>query len=222
MKLCRGSRLPHGTEVGAIALLLVASATAQDTKPAVAANDNVAESLTGLQSQVYELKEMVQQLKQETTASRAEITRLRQELESERAAQAASAASSNEQTAPIDVRVGHLEEDQQMLSAKVDTQYQTKVESASKYRVRFAGIALFNLFSTQGTVDSIDVPQLAYSQSGAPSGSFGATLRQSIFGFEVFGPQVMGAKTSGSINFDAGGGFPWVSNGVDMGLVRLR
>lgn len=222
MKLCRGSRLPRGTQVGAIALLLVASATAQDTKPTAAANDNVAESLTELQSQVYELKEMVQQLKQETTASRAEIMRLRQELESERAAEAASAPSSNEQTAPIDVRVGHLEEDQQMLSAKVDTQYQTKVESASKYRVRFAGIALFNLFSTQGTVDSIDVPQLAYRQSGAPSGSFGGTLRQSIFGFEVFGPQVMGAKTSGSINFDAGGGFPWVSNGVDMGLVRLR
>ena len=178
MKLSRGSRLPRGTQVGAMALLLAASATAQDTKPAAAANDNVAESLTELQSQVYELKEMVQQLKQETTASRAEITRLRQELESERAPQAGSAASTSEE-APVDVRVGHLEEEQQMLSAKVDTQYQTKVEGASKYRVRFSGIALFNLFSTQGTVNSIDVPELAYRQSyGAPSGSFGGTLRQ--------------------------------------------
>jgi hypothetical protein len=187
------------------------------------ANDNLAASLTELQSQVIELKEMVQQLKQETTASRAEITRLRQELESERASQTVGAASSSDQPAPIDVRVGHLEEDQQVLSAKVDTQYQTKVESASKYRVRFSGIALFNLFSTQGTVDSIDVPELAYRHGyGTPSGSFGGTLRQSIFGFEVFGPQLMGAKTTGSLNFDAGGGFPSVSNGVNMGLVRLR
>jgi len=223
MKLCRGSQFPRGAQVGTLALLLVASGVAQDVKPPAAANDNVAASLTNLQSQVHELKEMVQQLKQEATASRAEITRLREELESERSAQAASAASGSEQTAPIDVRVGHLEEDQQMLSAKVDTQYQTKVESASKYRVRFSGIALFNLFSTQGTVDSIDVPELAYRRPyGASSGSFGGTLRQSIFGFEVFGPELMGAKTSGNMNFDVGGGFPWVSNGVNMSLVRLR
>jgi hypothetical protein len=166
---------------------------------------------------------MVQQLEQETTASRAEITRLRQELESERSTQTASAVPGSEQPTPSDVRIGHLEEDQQVLSAKVDTQYQTKVESASKYRVRFSGIALFNLFSTHGTVDSIDVPELAYRQGGlSSSGSFGGTLRQSIFGFEVFGPELMGAKTSGSMNFDAGGGLPWVSNGVNMGLVRLR
>ena len=223
MKFCQGSRLSCVTQVGAMALSLVASAAAQDAKPAAAANDNVAASLTGLQSQVYELREMVQQLKQETTASRAEIIRLRQELEAERAAQSANAAPGGEPTAPLDVRIGHLEEDQQVLHGQIDTQYQTKVESASMYRVRFSGIALFNLFSTQGTVDNIDVPQLAYRQSGlSPSGSFGGTLRQSIFSFEVFGPQVMGARTSGSINFDAGGGFPWVSNGVNMGLVRLR
>jgi hypothetical protein len=198
-------------------------AVAQDNRSAPAPDGNVAASLTQLQSEVRDLKDMVQQLKQETTDSRAEITRLRQELELERAAQSANAAPGSEPAVPLDVRIGHLEEDQQVLSGKLDTQYQTKVESASKYRVRFSGIALFNLFSTQGTVDNIDVPELTYRQSGlSPSGSFGGTLRQSIFGFEVFGPQVMGARTSSSINFDAGGGFPLVSNGVNMGLVRLR
>ena len=49
-------------------------------------------------------------------------------------------------------------------------------------------------------------------------GSFGGTLRQSIFGFEVFGPELMGRKTSGSVNFDAGGGFPDISNGVNSRL----
>jgi hypothetical protein len=224
MELCRGSRLARGAQVGAIAILLSLIAAAQDARTSSPANDgNVAASLTELQSQVRELKEVVQQLKQETTASRAEITRLRQELESERASPSAAATPNTDQTAPVDVRVGHLEEDQQVLSAKIDTQYQTKVESGSKYRVRFTGIALFNLFSTQGTVDNIDVPELAYKGGGmSSSGSFGGTLRQSIFGFEVFGPELMGAKTSGTLNFDAGGGFPWVSNGVNMGLVRLR
>ena len=223
MRLCRGSRLPQGAQVSAIALMLIASVAAQETKPSPAANDgSVVTSLSELQSEVHELKEMVQQLKQETTASRAEVTLLRQELESERAGQFPNSMAGAAQ-APVDVRIGHLEDEQQLLTGKVNEQYQTKVESASKYRVRFSGIALFNLFSTQGTVDSIDVPELAYRQGGlASSGSFGGTLRQSIFGFEVFGPQLMGARTSGSLNFDAGGGFPYVSNGVNFGLVRLR
>ena len=69
----------------------------------------------------------------------------------------------------------------------------------------------------------MDVPTLAHQYSGLTSaGSFGSTLRQSIFGFEVFGPQLMGARTSGNVNFDVGGGFPVISDGVNSGLVRLR
>src|SRR6516162_11241418 len=127
MTLLRGPRLPHGTLVCTLAISLMAGAVAQDSKSTPPPDGTVAASLTELESEVRELKDMVQQLKQETTTSRAEITRLRQELESERAPQAASAASTSEE-APVDVRVGHLEEEQQMLSAKVDTQYQTKVE----------------------------------------------------------------------------------------------
>ena len=78
-----------------------------------------------------------------------------------------------------------------MLSGKLDDQYQTKVESASKYRLRISGIVLMNLFSNQGTVDSADLPTLAYARpAGGSGGSFGATLRESEIGFEVFGPQV--------------------------------
>ena len=221
MKFRRGPRFPHVAQVSAIAVLLAASSAAQDAKPAAAPNaGNLNASMNELQSEVHDLKDLVQQLAQETRASRAEITRLRQELESERAAQSTANAEFSPQ---VDERIGHLEEEQQLLTGKVDEQYQTKLESASKYRIRFSGIALFNLFSNQGTVDNIDVPTLAYKQSyGSSSGSFGGTLRQSIFGFEVFGPELMGAKTSGSVNFDAGGGFPDISNGVNSPLVRLR
>src|SRR5664279_4236881 len=214
MKLCQAPRI---AQLIVSALLLTVSSAAQ--KPAHD-DSSVTASLNQLQSEVRELKDLVQQLKQETTASRAEMTRLRQELEAERTGLAANPASGADQ---IDVRVGHLEDEQQMLSGKVDEQYQTKVESASKYRVRLSGVVLFNLFSNQGTVDNMDVPTLAYKSNGLnSSGSFGGTLRQSIFGFEVFGPQVMGAKTSGNVNFDIGGGFPYLSNGVNSGLVRLR
>ena len=73
---------------------------------------SVTTSLNELQSEVRELKELVQQLKQETTASRAEMTRLRQELESERAEQ--SLPTSDNAADQVDVRVGHLEDEQQI------------------------------------------------------------------------------------------------------------
>jgi hypothetical protein len=223
------SRWPHYAgviRVGLAASLLLTVARAQQPKPTAATQEGKSEAaLTELQSEVRELKNIVLQLKQETSASRAEIARLRQELEANGAAPASNqaATSSSGATTPVDLRVGQLEEEQQLLNAKVEEQYQTKVESASKYRVRLSGIALFNLFSTQGTVDNLDVPELAIKPGSlSSSGAFGGTLRQSIFGFEVFGPQLMGAKTTATVNFDAGGGFPYLNNGVNSGLVRLR
>jgi hypothetical protein len=116
-----------------------------------------------------------------------------------------------------------LDEEYQLLSGKVDDQYQTKVESASKYRLRLSGIVLMNLVSNQGVVDSIDLPTLAYArQAGDPGGSFGATLRQSEIGFEAFGPNVAGAKTRADLQLDLAGGFPSVPNGINSGLLRLR
>lgn len=137
-------------------------------------------------------------------------------------------AAQNEDQTPNSAQkeTGHaasLEEEYQLLSGKVDDQYQTKVESASKYRVRLSGIVLMNLASTQGTVDSIDLPTLAYPrQPGDSGGSFGATLRQSQIGFEAFGPTVAGAKTRADLQLDLAGGFPSVPNGINSGLLRLR
>ena len=78
---------------------------------------------------------------------------------------------------PTEARLNRLEEDQQLLQAKVDEQHQTKVESASKYRVKLSGIALLNLFGNSGTVDNQDVPNLALPPGAvATSGSVGATV----------------------------------------------
>jgi hypothetical protein len=116
-----------------------------------------------------------------------------------------------------------LDEEYQLLTGKVDDQYQTKVESASKYRMRLSGIVLMNLASNQGAVDSIDLPTIALARMpGDSGGSFGATLRQSQIGFEAFGPAVAGAKTTADLQLDLAGGFPPVPNGINSGLARLR
>lgn len=120
-------------------------------------------------------------------------------------------------------RAATLDEEYDLLAGKVDDQYQTKVESASKYRMRISGIVLTNMFSNQGVVDNIDLPELAYGRPpGNSGGSFGATLRQSQIGFEVFGPHVAGARTRADIQLDLAGGFPVEPNGSTSGLMRLR
>lgn len=189
-------------------------------------------SLQELKDEVHELKDMVVQLQQQTVASRAEITRLREELEKSHGSGPSPNVTVDEQspaygtsttTARLDQRLDSVEEQQQLLTGKIDDQYQTKVESASKYRVRLSGIVLFNLFGNSGLVDNLDVPTWAQPGTpGVPSGAVGGTLRQSIIGLEAFGPDLWGAHTSANVNFDFGGGFPATTNGVDSGLVRLR
>ena len=111
------------------------------------------------------------QLQQQTSDSRAEIAHLRQQLKLpaplRRPRRLLTVSMNNlARTSPMPpcrfsskslLWLRH----QQLLSGKIDEQYQTKLESASKYRVRFSGIVLFNLFSNNGSVDNLDVPQSA-------------------------------------------------------------
>jgi len=208
----------------AISVVCACSCAAQ-SQPAHNGDSN---ALDELQSQVRELKAMVLQLQQQTVASRAEIQRLREELEVRHTTESATVDEQAPAYTPatnvsLEQRVSSLEEEEQLISGKIDDQYQTKVESASKYRIRLSGIVLVNLFGNSGSVDNQDVPTWAARPDPmTSSGSVGGTLRQSIVGFEAFGPTLWGARTTANVNFDFGGGFPATYNGVDFGLVRLR
>ncbi|HEX7423247.1 MAG TPA: hypothetical protein VF311_05080 [Terriglobales bacterium] len=213
----------------------------------------VSDSVRELREQVRELQAAVAGMRSDWQRAGAETAELRRELDEVRAgtgprnaelkdavaksettnpeASAGSSQDSLQYGAPEDQkedqkkneRAASLEEEYQLLSGKVDDQYQTKVESASKYRLRLSGIVLMNLVSNHGVVDSIDLPTLAYARpAGDAGGSFGATLRQSEIGFEAFGPSVAGAKTRADLQLDLGGGFPSVPNGINSGLLRLR
>ncbi len=133
----------------------------------------------------------------------------------------ASVAAAPEQAAGD--RLGRLEEDQQLADGKLNDQYQTKVESASKYKLRLSGIVLFNMFANRGSVDNQDFPGVALEAGPLDSaGTFGASLRQSQIGLQAFGPDIAGAHTSADLEFDFAGGFPDTPNGVATGIVRLR
>ncbi len=209
----------------------------------------LADAVRSLQAQVQTLSTQVNELRTDEQRWHAEARELRSELELTRAQLASHPEALNyaESSTPsrkfppsapnlsslpptetvqgmtLEERLAKLEDNQDFIDAKINEQSQSKVESSSKYRVRLSGIVLLNLFDTRGTVDNLDFPQVAVpATKGSSSNAFGASLRQSQIGLEVFGPEIAGARTSANVKFDFGGGFADLPNGVSMGVVRLR
>ena len=220
--------------------------SAQKSTPAAASQAGDA-ALRDLVSQVRELRAAIEQMRTENAQSRAEMQELRQELQetrklltplavanatpsssapAESTPQSANSATAAAPASPADLgtRVQKLEESTQLLGSKIDEQYQTKVESAAKYRVRLSGIVLMNAFHNVGASDNLDLPDYAEPPAapGLAQTSFGATLRQSEIGLEIFGPTLAGAKSSANVQLDFAGGFPATNNGVNFGIARLQ
>ncbi|MBZ5514387.1 MAG: hypothetical protein LAN62_06020 [Acidobacteriia bacterium] len=191
-------------------------------------------ALAETRAEMARAREESAELRREVSATREQLALLSQKLTERPAAlQAENAPAAgpdeggggSQQSSNQDVaqRLGHVEEEQQLLGAKINEQYQTKVESASKYRVRLSGIVLLNLFANRGQVDNQDLPTLARPRTAFDSaGDFGGTVRQSQLGLEVFGPTLAGARTTADVQFDFFGGFPNAPDGVVAGLVRMR
>ena len=215
-----------------------------DTTATPPPNDAMTNAVHELQQQVTELRAAVAEMRSEAAQYRAETADLRRELQTLRAqptaeqtaqadsnpaaapsqevaTTAAAPAQSTEQPESLEKRVASLEEASQLLNSKLNDQYQTKIEGASKYRVRLSGIVLMNLFSNRGQTDNQDVPSYVTGPN-LGDGNFGATLRQSEIGLEVFGPTLAGARTSANLQADFGGGFADTWNGVNSGIFRLR
>ena len=193
-----------------------------------------------LSSQMSEMRTAQQQSLLEAEQLRAELNRTREQLSAKTAslsqasapasAQPPSSSSSsiaaNGQQPPeasLQERISKLEDDQNLMNDRIIEQSQTKIESGSKYRVRFSGIVLLNTAVTRGSVDNLDFPQVATPpRTPDTSGSFSGSLRQSQIGIEAFGPDIAGARTSANVKFDFAGGFPNTPNGAAFGIVRLR
>ena len=218
--------------------------SAQSASSGSAAPDpSLAETVQQLQEQVKELRSIVSDLRSESEQYRAETRELREELHSAVAqlpaadkpeavavAQTAPATPDREasnapaQESSSQGRLSKIEEEYDLLTGKIDDQYQTKVESRSKYKVRLSGLVLMDLFSNRGGVLNSDVPGQVDSDRDplGRSNSTGISLRQSQIGLEVFGPELAGAKTRGDLQADFAGGFQYAPNGVALGLFRLR
>jgi hypothetical protein len=194
-----------------------------------------------LQAQVDTLRSSLSETRTELERSHQEVADLRRRLEELEARLGASAGKPAPQAAPSPTYptledalkaqqstapasdADATQEREDMLAARIEEQSQTKVESASRYKVKLSGLVLMNTFTNRGAVDSIDVPGLALPRApGQTNGAFGATLRQTLLGLEATGPKVAGASTAADVQMDFFGGFPDYQFGVVAGLARLR
>jgi outer membrane murein-binding lipoprotein Lpp len=223
-----------------------ADASTVASGPAAADVRALADAVRDLRAQVQALSSQLTAVREEQELAHAESREIRRQLDLARrgltppairtaafassapaidspvVASVPSSSATPQERVPADP-VSQIEENQDLMDAKLNEQAQTKVESGSKYRVRLSGIVLMNLFSNRGTVDNLDYPEVALASGSFDSpGTFGGSLRQSQIGVEVFGPNIAGAHTSANVRFDFAGGLPDTPNGAVMGLVRLR
>ncbi len=215
---------PASVAQAVLAVLISSLLAAGQSAPAEDPVKQLGGLVQELQSQVRQLQGAVSELREESGRYRSETEELRRQLSAARQTAVPPADSSSaEQARSTEQRLDGLEEEQQLLTAKVNEQHNTKVESASKYRVRLSGIVLLNLFSNNGAVDNIDIPTIAtYPGTLQSNGSIGATVRQTLLGLEILGPTLLGARTSADVQMDFGGGFPAAPNGATTGIFRLR
>lgn len=177
-----------------------------------------ADEMAQFRGQLDDAIRLLQQTRAELQASREEVRALRAEVEQIKSPHpVASAQPEVSQTAEQQA------EAQSITDSRIEQIYQSKVESGSKYRVKFSGLILFNAGMNRGTVDNSDVPMLALRRpAGQSGGDINATMRQTLFDVGVTGPDLLGARTSADVQFDFFGGFTDTLDGTALGLMRLR
>ena len=215
---------------------------ASPSNGSAAPDPSLAETVQQLQEQVKQLRSIVADLRSESEQYRAETRELREELHSARAQSSANkpatvqvaqtAGDSGDQDASQvpkavpesapESRLAKLEEQYDLLTGKVDDQYQTKVESRSKYKVRLSGLVLMDLFSNRGRIltgcarpgrsmpTCLVVPAAPASRS--VSRKSGWRCRSGT------GRREDPRRSAGGF----AGGFQYAPNGIALGLFRLR
>jgi hypothetical protein len=186
-----------------------------------------------LGAKIEVLTQSIQHMQDELEQSRVEIQQLREMIAQilrtqanpprTNAVEEHAAASEEAQTSAVAAPPAHIaEDDWEILNARVQEHEQTKVESASKYRLKLSGIALFNVFDTVGQLDNLDVPSMAAKGGPYGAGSVGASFRQSIIGLRGIGPKIFGASTSADLQLDFINSAAGPYGGLAAGVAGLR
>jgi hypothetical protein len=114
---------------------------------------------------------------------------------------ASSASAAQNEPADIPSAVQDIRDRLAMQESQAATQEQTKIESESKYPVKITGLLLMSGFVNTGAVDMAATPTLALPGPG----STGASVRQTVLGFDARGPHLLGARSYADLRVDFDG-----------------
>lgn len=210
-----------GAAGSAILCGLISLPSAAQTSSATATNRS-----EQIEQRLDALVDALDATRKELQESRAEIRSLQQELHQirEHSLVVDDPASASAETAKeLSDSVANLKEGQEVLEAEVAAHEQSKVETGSKYPLNLSGLVLFNSFVNSGRVDNIYAPVVALRQRDeTANGSTGATLRQTILGFNAKGPSIFGAESRSDARVDFFGDQGGYSYSPSEGILRLR
>lgn len=156
--------------------------------------------------------ERLDRLERENRALAAEVRNLRAKIDGPGASSSVSDGESVPDPGAVNPAAA-LEDKVEINGHRIDEQAQTKVEASQKFPVRLAGMVLFNAFTNSKQNGGFDYPVTA---GPTGPGRAGATLRQTIVGFEYRGPTtVWGGNVHGSLYMD-------FFAGANNNAIRLR
>jgi hypothetical protein len=178
------------------------------TDAQAADQQNLAQQIQQLTDAMEKVQAQVEQSQHQLDEMRKELSELRSQLPQSdstvplpiqpNSAPTPSSASTAVPAQSKDAATEDLEEHQAVLDSEIATQEQTKVESKSKFPVKITGMVLLNGFVNTSAVDVAANPALAL---GGP-GSAGASLRQTMLGFDARGPHLFGGHSFADLRMD--------------------
>ena len=176
----------------------------------VPAQDSVSQQVQQLNAAMAQAEAQIEESQRQLSEMRRQLTALQVQMAGAQSntqippsniassSSSSSLANTAETTAAA---IQDLRERQAIQTSQVATHEQTKVESESKYPVKVTGLVLLNGFVNTRAVDAPSTPTVAVGGSG----STGASLRQTVLGFDANGPHLFGARSYADLRVDFDG-----------------
>ena len=161
------------------------------------------DAMAKAQAQIEESQRQLSEMRRQLAALQGQVAGSQSNTETlpSNSSGALSPASANNSTATYAAEIQDIRERQSIQESQIATQEQTKVESESKYPVKITGLLLFNAFVNTNAVDIPATPTAAIPGSGTT----GATVRQTVLGFNAHGPHLFGAHSYADLRVDFDG-----------------
>jgi hypothetical protein len=162
----------------------------------------LAEALSSTQAQLEQSQRQLIEMQKQLNALQQQMAQSRSNAVASASPSPAS-SSSAPQSQPKDAasEIQDIRDRQAMQESQIATHELTKVESESKFPVKITGLLLLNGFVNTGAVDLAATPTMALPGSA----STGASVRQTVLGFDARGPHLLGASSYADLRVDFDG-----------------